>query len=62
MGFFTGTKPGSTNCTLEIEDGLDKHFMKIETRLFKFCVPQQQTSGDKTELHILNIPENSNIR
>ncbi|XP_030599204.1 endoglin [Archocentrus centrarchus] len=57
-----GTKPGSPNCTLEIEDPLEKHFMRIETDPLKFCFPQQQTSSDKTELHILNIPENSSIR
>ncbi|XP_068430694.1 endoglin isoform X2 [Clinocottus analis] len=62
----TGTKPGSRYCTLRNEDAIEKHFMKIETvaraSLFKSCSPQQQNPGDETELHIINIPENSITR
>lgn len=57
-----GTKPGSPICTLEIEDLLEKHFMKIQSNPIKFCFPQQQASSPETELHIINIAENSSIR
>lgn len=57
-----GTKPGSPICTLEIEDMLEKHFMKIRSNPSKFCFPQQQASSTETELHIINIAENSSIR
>lgn len=64
---FTGTKPGSHDCTLRNEDALEKHFMKIETEplasSFKSCSPQQQQNpGDGAELHIINIPENVSTR
>ncbi|KAM6901410.1 endoglin [Lycodopsis pacificus] len=63
-----GTKPGSRSCILRNEDALEKHFMKIETApraapsFFKFCAPQPQSPGDKAELHIINIPDNSTTR
>ncbi|KAM9306871.1 endoglin isoform 1-T2 [Pholidichthys leucotaenia] len=60
-----GTKRGSPICTLENEDILEKHFMMIQTEpvtSFKSCSPQQQHSRNETELHIINIPENSSIR
>ncbi|XP_028273345.1 endoglin isoform X2 [Parambassis ranga] len=59
-----GTKPGTPNCTLENEDVLEKHFMKIETQPsapLKSCSPQQQ-NPNSAELHIINILENPNIR
>ncbi|XP_041825825.1 endoglin [Melanotaenia boesemani] len=58
-----GTKPGRPECILENEDMLKKHFMKIELNpsSFKYCIPQQQ-NDNKDELHIINIPENSEIR
>ncbi|KAM7392783.1 hypothetical protein PAMA_007746 [Pampus argenteus] len=59
-----GTKFGSRECILKNEAHSAKHFMKIETRpmaSFKFCSPQQQNTGDDTELHIINIPENAGI-
>ncbi|KAK9532462.1 hypothetical protein VZT92_009843 [Zoarces viviparus] len=61
-----GTKPGSRSCILRNEDALEKHFMKIETgaraSFFKFCSPQPENPGDKAELHIINIPDNSTTR
>ncbi|XP_042365538.1 endoglin isoform X2 [Plectropomus leopardus] len=61
-----GTKPGSGHCILRNEDALEKHFMKIETAplasSLKSCSPQQQNPSDDSELHIINIPENANIR
>lgn len=61
---FAGTKPSSPHCTLENEDVLEKHFMKIETEPLaplKTCSPQQQ-NPNSTELHIINILGNPSIR
>ncbi|XP_075956162.1 endoglin [Anarhichas minor] len=61
-----GTKPGSRSCILRNEDALEKHFMKIETAgrasFFKVCSPQPKNPGDKAELHIINILDNSTTR
>ncbi|XP_031715873.1 endoglin [Anarrhichthys ocellatus] len=61
-----GTKPGSRSCILRNENALEKHFMEIETAarasFFKFCSPQPENPGDKAELHIINIPDNSTTR
>ncbi|XP_056146300.1 endoglin isoform X2 [Lampris incognitus] len=60
-----GTKPGSSECTLENEDPLVKHFLKFEAApsasSFKSCSLQPQTPSDEMELHIINIPENASI-
>ncbi|CAN9504323.1 unnamed protein product [Ophioblennius macclurei] len=60
-----GIKPGSPHCTLENEDPLEKHFIKIETTTsassLKSCSPPQQNPSGEAELHIINIPENSRI-
>ncbi|XP_054612251.1 endoglin isoform X1 [Dunckerocampus dactyliophorus] len=59
-----GTKAGPQDCILKNEDPSEKHFMKIETAAltssFKSCFPQQR--ADDSELHIINIPEDANIR
>ncbi|XP_057675756.1 endoglin [Corythoichthys intestinalis] len=71
-----GTKGGSRECVLQSEDPSEKHFMKIEaaplTSSFKSCSPplerekQRQrasvANADAPELHIINIPEDANIR
>ncbi|XP_077479003.1 endoglin [Stigmatopora argus] len=71
-----GTKGGSQECVLQSEDPSEKHFMKIEaaplTSWLKSCSPplerekQRQrafvANGDAPELHIINIPEDANIR
>ncbi|KAF7667235.1 hypothetical protein LDENG_00070580 [Lucifuga dentata] len=61
-----GTKLGSSDCVLENEDPSMKHFMELDTipaaSSFISCSPQHQNPNDDTELHIINIPENSTIR
>uniref|UniRef100_A0A1A8QYR9 TGFBR3/Endoglin-like N-terminal domain-containing protein n=3 Tax=Nothobranchius TaxID=28779 RepID=A0A1A8QYR9_9TELE len=58
-----GNKNGPSTCLLENEDGVKKHFMQIETNpsWLKSCALQEQNTGED-ELHMINIPENSNIR
>uniref|UniRef100_A0A1A8EH43 TGFBR3/Endoglin-like N-terminal domain-containing protein n=2 Tax=Nothobranchius TaxID=28779 RepID=A0A1A8EH43_NOTKA len=58
-----GNKNGPSTCLLENEDGVKKHFMQIETNpsWLKSCSLQEQNTGED-ELHMINIPENSNIR
>uniref|UniRef100_A0A1A7Z057 TGFBR3/Endoglin-like N-terminal domain-containing protein n=1 Tax=Iconisemion striatum TaxID=60296 RepID=A0A1A7Z057_9TELE len=58
-----GNKTGPSTCLLENEDVVKKHFMQVETNpsWLKSCTLQQQNTGED-ELHIINIPENSNIR
>lgn len=58
---FTGTRHGSRGCILGNEDSSVKHFLEIETTPPKSCSPQQLTTSDQTEYHIINIPENANI-
>ncbi|XP_051906414.1 endoglin [Hippocampus zosterae] len=73
-----GTTGGSRECVLHSEDPSEKHFMKIEaaplTSSFKSCSPPPQpekqplrgptanNDDDTPELHIINIPEDANIR
>ncbi|XP_077354218.1 endoglin [Festucalex cinctus] len=73
-----GIKGGSQECILQNEDSSEKHFMKIETApltsSFMSCSPPPEpekqrvrgppaTNEDATpELHIINIPEDANIR
>ncbi|XP_061554450.1 endoglin [Phycodurus eques] len=71
-----GTKGGSGECVLHSEDPSEKHFINIKatplTSSFKSCSPppepeKQQLRGPNdedaaSELHIINIPEDANIR
>ncbi|XP_019746146.1 endoglin isoform X2 [Hippocampus comes] len=73
-----GTKGGSRECVLHSEDPSEKHFMKIDaaplTSSFKSCSPPPEpekqplrgptanNDDDTPELHIINIPEDANIR
>ncbi|XP_061656427.1 endoglin isoform X2 [Syngnathoides biaculeatus] len=73
-----GTKGGSRECLLQSEDPSEKHFMKIEaaplTSSLKSCSPPPEpekqllrgpSANDEdttSELHIINIPEDANIR
>ncbi|XP_071321766.1 endoglin isoform X2 [Trachinotus anak] len=60
-----GTKPGSPNCVLKIEDASEKRFMKIDATPLASsvtsCSPQQQNPSDEDELHIINIPEDASM-
>ncbi|XP_041666661.1 endoglin isoform X3 [Cheilinus undulatus] len=60
-----GTKPDSPDCVLKNEDASEKHFLKINAESsdssLKSCSPQPQ-SPTEAELHIINIPEDTNIR
>ncbi|XP_045922237.1 endoglin [Micropterus dolomieu] len=61
-----GTKPGPRYCILNNEDASEKPFLTINTSpmapSYKSCFPQQQNPSDEVELHIINIPENANLR
>ncbi|XP_053720621.1 endoglin [Synchiropus splendidus] len=56
-----GTTPGSQDCELKNEDSLQKYFFEIKTASpFKSCSPRQLRPA-ATELHIINIPEDSSL-
>ncbi|KAG8010748.1 Transforming growth factor beta receptor type 3, partial [Nibea albiflora] len=60
----SGSKPGSHSCVLKNEDPFEKHFLKIEAGTWasiKSCTPQPENLS-AGELHIINIPENANVR
>ncbi|KAJ0013061.1 hypothetical protein NQD34_017395 [Periophthalmus magnuspinnatus] len=59
----TGTKAGSHECVLGNEDTSEKRFLTVETVAsvpFKSCFPTLPNSSE--DLHVINIPESSNIR
>ncbi|KAM9820636.1 endoglin [Neosynchiropus ocellatus] len=56
-----GTTPGSQDCELKNEDFVQKRFFEITAHPFKSCTPRQPRPP-ATELHIINIPENSSLR
>lgn len=64
--YFTGTKSGSQECVLQMEDPSEKHFMRIEAKAlassYKSCSPQRHSPNNEGELHIINIPEGAGIR
>ncbi|TKS84387.1 hypothetical protein D9C73_018845 [Collichthys lucidus] len=60
----SGSKPGSHSCVLKNEDPFEKHFIKIEVETWasiKSCSPQPENLS-AGEIHIINIPENANVR
>ncbi|XP_027138073.1 endoglin isoform X3 [Larimichthys crocea] len=60
----SGSKPGSHSCVLKNEDPFEKHFIKIGAETWasiKSCSPQPENLS-AGEIHIINIPENANVR